>query len=100
MSRPAGPFRELVLDAARQGPCTMREVAHRTQIGMERTRRTVENLARGGELQVVGEQRVDYRNRPVAVYQAVAPQVATPPEPPQEQMSAAEIQLFMQGWPA
>lgn len=94
MSRPGGVFRELVLSAARQGPCTMREVAHVTQISLERTRRTVENLARAGDLQVVGQRRVDYRNRPVALYQA-----ALPEPQPEEGMTTAEIQLFMQGWP-
>ena len=85
--------------------CTLREMAERAQVGYDSARYMVPKLAAAGELLVAGEARVDYRNRPVQLYQRpvaaeVAPgATATGPQDDGDGMSTAEIQLFMQGWP-
>ncbi|MFN7881803.1 MAG: hypothetical protein ACK5PF_02130 [bacterium] len=48
---------------------TMREIAHRAQVGVEAARRTIENMTRAGDLKPAGTRRVDYCNKPVAVYE-------------------------------
>lgn len=77
--------------------CTLRQMADRAQVGYESARYMVPKLAAAGELLVAGEARVDYRNRPVQLYQR--PAQATGPQDDGDGMSTAEIQLFMQGWP-
>lgn len=85
--------------------CTLRQMAERAQVGYESARYMVPKLHAAGELLVAGEARVDYRNRPVQLYQRRAEYVsessatATGPNDEGEGMSTAEIQLFMQGWP-
>lgn len=85
--------------------CTLRQMAERAQVGYESARHMVPKLHAAGELLVAGEARVDYRNRPVQLYQrpadgsATVPATATGPQDDGEGMSTAEIQLFMQGWP-
>ena len=53
--------------ASGQG-ATLLEMAHRAQVGYKVARALVPKLKARGQLLVVGERRVDYRNRPVAEY--------------------------------
>lgn len=74
--RPAGDVRQAMWSAVRemhaggQG-ATLAELAERSGVGRDAARRCVDNMRRAGALQILGERRVDYRNRPVAVYAPV-----------------------------
>lgn len=72
--RPPGQIHQALLDAARQGPGTLRELAQRSQVGWQAARETVPYMARSGKLRVVGEAHVQYRNRLVQVYEVAAPE--------------------------
>lgn len=48
---------------------TMREIAHRAQVGVEVANQTIKNMTRAGDLKPAGTKRVDYCNKPVAVYE-------------------------------
>ncbi len=71
--RPAGEVRVALMDAAialarpNKG-ATMRELAQVACVGVDAARRTVENMARAGQLRRLQNRRVAYRNRPVAEY--------------------------------
>lgn len=69
--RPPGEIHQALLDAARQGPGTLRELAQRSQVSWQAARETVPYLSRSGKLRVVGEKHVNYRNRLVQVYELV-----------------------------
>ncbi len=71
--RPRGEYRPLLLDAL-STPGMARELAGRTQISYDVTRRTLDNMCRSGEAAVLYEARVDGVRRPVPVY-------GRPPEP-------------------
>lgn len=47
---------------------TLRELVARSQVGLQVARNLVPKLKARGHLEIVGEQRVAYRNRPVAQY--------------------------------
>lgn len=47
---------------------TLQELVHRSQVGYQVARALVPKLKDRGQLQIVGERKVDYRNRPVAEY--------------------------------
>lgn len=75
--RPAGEIRQALIQAARDvvadlglpnRGATLAELADRSCVGRDAARRCVDNMRRSGALQIVGERRVDYRNRPVAEY--------------------------------
>jgi len=70
--RPAAEVRQALCAAAQAahacGGLTLRDLAARACVGLEPARRTVDNMTRAGVLRKVGERRVAYRNRPVAVY--------------------------------
>lgn len=72
--RPAGDIRHALLRAAHdlrqqgQQP-TLRDLAHHAQVGVAVATHTVKNMRRAGLLAVAGHRRVEYRNRPVAVYE-------------------------------
>ena len=80
--RPAGEIRQALIQAARDvvardvvadlglpnRGATLAELADRSCVGRDAARRCVDNMRRAGVLQIVGERRVDYRNRPVAEY--------------------------------
>ena len=53
--------------ASGQG-ATLLELVHRSQVGYKVARALVPKLKERGQLQIVGERQVDYRNRPVAEY--------------------------------
>lgn len=63
--------------AAGQG-ATLLELVHRSQVGYKVARDVVSNLRRRGQLEIVGVQRVPYRNRPVSLY---APTADAPAQP-------------------
>ncbi len=77
VGRPAGDVHLAMLQAAQairnerresgQG-ATLLELVHRSQVGYQVARKLVPSLKRRGQLQIVGERRVSYRNRPVAEY--------------------------------
>ena len=75
--RPAGEIRPALIQAARDEVAdlgqpnrgaTLAELADRSCVGRDAARRCVDNMRRSGALHIVGERRVDYRNRPVAEY--------------------------------
>lgn len=72
--RPAGEIRQALLSAASLHytsaghGATLKELAHRACVGMADARICASNLKRAGALAIVGERRVEYRNRPVAEY--------------------------------
>lgn len=75
--RPAGEIRQALIKAARDvvadlsmpnRGATLAELADRSCVGRDAARRYVDNMRRSGALQIVGQRRVDYRNRPVAEY--------------------------------
>lgn len=75
--RPAGEVRAALLTAcvelsttSGQG-ATLRELAQRACVGLDSARRTINNMARAGQLCIAGERHVAYRNRPVAEYKVV-----------------------------
>ena len=71
--RPAGDVRAALLvacvelSATGQG-ATLRELAQRACVGLESARKTIDNMARAGQLCIAGQRHVAYRNRPVAEY--------------------------------
>jgi hypothetical protein len=76
-----GEIREALRTAARElvaslppdrGP-TIRDLASAARVGAEIARHTVHNMSRAGELVIVGERRVEYRNKPVAEYRPADP---------------------------
>lgn len=77
VGRPAGDVHLAMLQAAQairnerresgQG-ATLLELVRRSQVGYRVARQLVPSLKRRGQLQIVGERRVSYRNRPVAEY--------------------------------
>jgi len=72
--RPAGEIRAAILQAAGElrtddrAP-TIQELAARACVGLEATRRTVDNMKRCGILHSPRTRKVGYRNRPVAEYE-------------------------------
>ena len=75
--RPAGEIRQALIQAAREvvkdlgmpnRGATLAELADRSCVGRDAARRCVDNMRRSGVLQIVGQRRVEYRNRPVAEY--------------------------------
>ncbi|MNV74275.1 hypothetical protein D3C71_1674820 [compost metagenome] len=71
--RPAGEVRQALLKAAcelatpERAP-TLRELAHRAQVGQGAARVTVDHMRRAGQLCIARLRKVPYRNRPVAEY--------------------------------
>jgi len=53
---------------------TLLELVHRSQVGYQVARAMVPKLKDRGHLKIVGERKVDYRNRPVAEYLPVDPE--------------------------
>ncbi len=75
--RPTGEIRQALLGAASElyrfedaqlrGP-TLKELADKACVGYDAARQCVSNMSRAGQLAIVHERKVDYRNRPVAEY--------------------------------
>ena len=68
MARPLGIVRLALKLAAAEEPGTVRDLAERTQVGFAAAHCTVKNMARQGELVVVGLRDVPWRATPVQVY--------------------------------
>ncbi len=66
--RPLGIVRLALRLAAAAEPGTVRDLAERTQVGFAAAHCTVKNMARQGELVVVGLREVPWRTTPVQVY--------------------------------
>lgn len=77
--RPPGEIRLALLGAASKlhrfdedaqvlRGATLSELAAKACVGKDAARQCVGNMKRAGELAIVHERRVDYRNRPVAEY--------------------------------
>ena len=97
--RPAGEVRQALFAAAcdlngQGGGATLRELAHRSQVGIAEARRCLNNMKRSGVLQIVAQRRVDYRNRPVAEY---APKVLSL-EDVQAITGVVALSSCMQAW--
>lgn len=70
--RPAGEIRQALLAAAKEysavGGASLKELSAKACVGHDAARQCVTSMRRAGALRIVGERKVDYRNRPVAVY--------------------------------
>ena len=102
--RPAGDCHLALLQAAHavrlerlqngapgQG-ATLREMVQRSQVGYAVARTLVAKLHQRGQLTKVGEVRVEYRNRPVALY---APANSVPNK---SAAPGADLARAMQSW--
>lgn len=97
--RPAGEIRIALMNAAkalcyrddqgrRRGP-TLAEMAERACVAIGAARRTVDNMGRAGDLEMVFERKVEYRNRPVAEYA---------PSEPSVNASRSDVDRVMAAW--
>lgn len=69
----------LRIERAQSGQgATLLEIVQRSQVGYAVARSTLRNMVAHGHLRVVGQRRVEYRNRPVLEY---APTATQTPEP-------------------
>ena len=98
--RPAGEIRQALIQAAHDlahsgRGATLAEIADRSCVGRDAARNCVKNMRRSGALQIVGERRVDYRNRPVAEY---APAKVLSLEDVQAMAGPAVLSNCMQSW--
>ncbi|MBP7572599.1 MAG: hypothetical protein KA777_01345 [Rhodoferax sp.] len=76
--RPGGEIGRAIIAAAHEFKAigqgaTLAELAGRACISQQAARNHVPKLKSRGHLQIVGERRVDYRNRPVAEYAPTDP---------------------------
>lgn len=84
--------RAFVTERAATGQgATLKELVHRSQVGYGSARLLVPQLCRRGLFAIVGQRRVDYRNRPVAEY---APVLSSAPTGP----GWAPLGQCLQGW--
>ena len=95
--RPASEIRQALFSAAKHysalGGASLADLAARACVGREAARRCVDNMRRAGDLRIVGERKVAYRNRPVKVY--------APVEPEQKntiQQGLVDLSLCMSDW--
>jgi hypothetical protein len=98
--RPVGEIRQALIQAAyalaHDGRgATLAEIADRSCVGRDAARNCVKNMRRSGALQIVGERRVDYRNRPVAEY---APARVLSLEDVQAMTGVTMLSNCMQSW--
>lgn len=71
--RPAGEVRQTLMRVCRvharaERGLTVREWAELACVGLDAAQRTVENMARAGQVCKLKDRTVTYRNRPVAEY--------------------------------
>ena len=82
MARPPGALRGAVLVALRSGPCTLRDIAQRAQVGYGAARYTVQDALRGGLVQICGQEKRPHAKRWLAIYElAEPPEEESPPAP-------------------
>lgn len=93
--RPPGEVRQAMLQAALTltrdglGGATFKQMAVCAKVGFSAARLTADNLARAGQLVVIGLHRVEGVNRPMRLY-------APPPPPDADDQSTAALN----GWAA
>lgn len=75
MARPPGDVRMAIIQALAHGPCTLRDIAQRANVGYAAARSTVQNAVRSGELQICGQEKRAHAKRWLAIYE-----LAEPPE--------------------
>lgn len=76
--RPQGEVWMAILSTLReQGPMPMRELAERSQVGYDATRRTVDNAVRAKALEIVGHEKVEHCKKWVAIYDVVEEREST-----------------------
>ena len=98
--RPAGEIRQALIQAAHALACsgrspTLAELADKACVGRDAARMHIANIKRSGALRIVGERRVNYRNRPVAEY---APPKILSLEDVQAMTGASVLGDCMQSW--
>lgn len=98
--RPAGELRQALIQAvhdlaANGRGATLAEIADRACVGRQAARVHVPKLKSRGHLEIVGERRVTYRNRPVAEY---GPAKVLSLEDVQAMTGTAVLSNCMQGW--
>lgn len=98
--RPAGEIRQALFQAARdlaqQGRgATLVELASKASVARRDASVCLKNMRRAGVIDIVGERRVAYRNRPVAEY---APPVELSLEDVQVMTGSAVLGSCLQNW--
>ena len=67
--RPQGEIRQAIFDTLRaQGAMPQRDIAERTQVGLDACRSTIENAVRAGQLEIVGREKRLHCKQLVALY--------------------------------
>lgn len=80
--RPQGEIRQAIFDTLRaQGAMPQRDIAERTQVGLDACRSTIENAVRAGQLEIVGREKRPHCKQWVALY-ALAAEPAAEATPP------------------
>lgn len=108
--RPAGEVRQALLQAVEalveelraagspfQGP-TLQEIMMRARIGRQDARVCVPHCKRSGALRIVGQRRVDYRNRPVAEYALGSGRTGMTEAQAASAADIARLSACLQGW--
>lgn len=98
--RPPGEIRAALSEAARvlkaeANGATWRDMALRANVGFLAARRTVENMARSGELVPVGSAKVAHSKRWMVLYEPAAVPAAVPARGP-----APGLDAVVRGWRA
>lgn len=95
--RPPGEIRQTLarsavqLNEQRDG-ATWREMAEHAQVGYLDARRTVEHMARAGDLVVIGAEKRAHSRRWMNLYKPAEP------EPPQPASKAADLSAITRAW--
>lgn len=67
--RPAGEIRTAIYSTIREsGPLSLKDLAVKSQVGLDAARRTLDNAVRSGSLEIVDRKRVEHCKKRVAVY--------------------------------
>ena len=80
--RPQGEIRQAIFDTLRaQGAMPQRDIAERTQVGLDACRSTIENAVRAGQLEIVGREKRLHCKQLVALYALAAEPALEPVQP-------------------
>lgn len=77
--RPRGDVRMALVTALQTGPAYPAALAERVGLDVSCVREALNNMRRGGETRVVGDERVPGSNRPARVFELVDGSLATAP---------------------
>jgi len=99
--RPQGEIRQALLTAAeqlqaQQGCFSWHDLAERAQVGYLAARRTVENMARAGALEGVGQEKRAHSRRWVALY--ALPELAVLHRDNERAAGATGLASVVRGW--